>query len=687
MKNKKNRLIFGVLTGIMMVSYIILSVYGVSNANSLNALYEKSFKDSISVGSSAVDLYGTFLGVESLLKDALNGETEEQVRYAMKQVNDAGTAIQNNFNTISTEDEEKFNKSGGLLQVILEEYQEYDLDKDEAFMLLNEGEVLKCQNHINYVLLPKINAISINLKMFVDAENAEVLEAYVSYKNVAGYIEVQTWVGIVIVILFAVYAILYAIKVSKEVKERQFIEEEEYRITIDTLAEGVFLLDKTFKIVKINRVGEVLTGWLSRDAKGMSIGDVFHVTDESTRDKISLKFEENDPLERAGVLNDKQHLQPIITFNQSFIKDIRGKVTGYVVTFRDITERRRKENEIYKMTYYDQVTMIYNRTYFEESKSKFMNSESYPISVIQGDINGLKFINDAFGHAKGDELLMDAARVLKKHGREQDMICRVGGDEFTIIMPNTESSIVHQMITDVEEEIENMEKTSGEHKFYVSIALGCATSRSDSESLDNIIKRADESMYKKKLLESKSLHSSLLKSIRTTLEEKSHETEAHATRLVGLSYQLGMALGLEKDKLYELELLSNLHDIGKIGIPNQILNKPGPLTDEEWLEMKKHPEIGFRIAQSTAELGGIAQYILCHHERWDGRGYPQGLSGEDIPLLSRVISVVDSFDAMTDDRVYQKGRSKEAALDEIARCTGTQFDPTIAKLFIEIMSK
>lgn len=687
MKNKKNKRIFVVLTGIMMCAYIVLSVYGVSNANSLNALYEKSFKNSISVGSSAVDLYGTFLGVESLLKDALNGETEEQIRYAMKQVNDAGADIQKNFNTIRTENEDKYEKSGGLLQVILEEYQEYDIVKDEAFMLLNEGELTKCKNHINLVMLPKINAISINLKIYVDAENAEVRDAYVSYKDVAGYIQVQTWVGIVIVILFALYAVLYGIKTSKEAIERQYIEEEEYRITIDTLVEGVFLLDTAFEIVKINKVGEVLTGWLSEDANGMSINDIFDIKDEITNESIQLSLDNSDKGDKAAILNNKMGLEAIITFNQSFIRDRHGKVTGYVVTFRDISERRKKEKEIYRMTYIDQVTDIYNRTYFEESKSKYTDQRLYPISVVQGDINGLKFINDAFGHAKGDELLKDAAVVLKKHFRDEDLICRVGGDEFTVIMAGTESSEASRIITSVEDEMESIEKTSGEHKFYVSIALGSATSKTRSENLENIIRRADDSMYKKKLLESKSLHSSLLKSIRTTLEEKSHETEAHATRLVGLSNRLGHALGLEKDKLYELELLSNLHDIGKIGIPNQILNKPGPLTEEEWLEMKKHPEIGFRIAQSTAELGGIAQYILCHHERWDGRGYPQGLAGEDIPLLSRIISVVDSFDAMTDNRVYQKGRSKEAALREIEKCSGSQFDPSIAKLFIEIMTK
>lgn len=190
-------------------------------------------------------------------------------------------------------------------------------------------------------------------------------------------------------------------------------------------------------------------------------------------------------------------------------------------------------------------------------------------------------------------------------------------------------------------------------------------------------------MYRRKLLEHKSLHNSILASIKTTMFEKSNETEEHAERLAKMSRQLGQALGLSEEELVELELSSALHDIGKIAIDDRILKKPGKLTDSEWREIKRHPEVGFRIAQASPEFKHISEYILCHHERWDGKGYPQGIEGENIPLISRIIALVDAYDAMTEDRVYRKSVNIEEAIDEIKKNAGTQFDPHIARIFVE----
>jgi len=169
----------------------------------------------------------------------------------------------------------------------------------------------------------------------------------------------------------------------------------------------------------------------------------------------------------------------------------------------------------------------------------------------------------------------------------------------------------------------------------------------------------------------------------TTVYEKSQETEQHAERLAELSTRVGRMLNLMEKDLGELQLLGMLHDIGKIGIDDKILNKPGKLTEEEWVIMKRHPEIGYRIARASHKLARIADYILTHHERWDGTGYPKGLKGNDIPLLSRILAVADAYDAMTEDRVYRKAMSKEQALEEIRQNAGTQFDPLISNIFIE----
>jgi HD-GYP domain-containing protein (c-di-GMP phosphodiesterase class II) len=168
---------------------------------------------------------------------------------------------------------------------------------------------------------------------------------------------------------------------------------------------------------------------------------------------------------------------------------------------------------------------------------------------------------------------------------------------------------------------------------------------------------------------------------------KSQETEEHAERIKNLAQMVGKEIGLPQEKLDELALLATLHDIGKVGIDEKILNKPGKLSKEEWKEMKKHPEIGYRIAMASPELMTVAEYILAHHERWDGKGYPRGLKGEEIPLLARIIAITDAYDAMMSDRPYRKAISKEEALAEIKANAGTQFDPKFAEFFVKLMSE
>jgi HD-GYP domain-containing protein (c-di-GMP phosphodiesterase class II) len=179
------------------------------------------------------------------------------------------------------------------------------------------------------------------------------------------------------------------------------------------------------------------------------------------------------------------------------------------------------------------------------------------------------------------------------------------------------------------------------------------------------------------------MHSSIIASMKVTLYEKSNETEAHTNRLYESCFKLGMKYNLSEDEFNDLELFCILHDIGKIGIPDSILKKPGILNKEEWVIMKTHPDIGFRIAQATPELKKVAKYILYHHERFDGKGYPKGLKEFEIPLIDRILSVVDSYDAMINDRTYRKALTKEAAIQELIDNSGTQFDPEVVKLFLE----
>jgi diguanylate cyclase (GGDEF)-like protein/PAS domain S-box-containing protein len=349
----------------------------------------------------------------------------------------------------------------------------------------------------------------------------------------------------------------------------------------------------------------------------------------------------------------------------------------------DISDRKKKEEEIVFLNYHDFLTGLYNRRFLEDSKEQIDKEQSLPISVMIGDINGLKLVNDAFGHEEGDTLIVETAKIIQRCCRPSDITARTGGDEFMVLMPKTDAEQANDIMNQIKQRCENYNRNLPNDAYSLNISLGFATKETMNDQLNGIIKVAEDFMYKRKLLEHKSSHSAILSSIKATMQEKSHETQEHAERLTYLSKELGRTMNLSEQEMDELELLATLHDIGKVGISDQILNKPDKLTSEEWIEMKKHSEIGYRIAMSSPDIAPIAEFILSLHERWDGAGYPQGLAGIEIPLLSRIVSVVDAYDAMTEDRPYRKAMSNEEAASELKDSAGTQFDPKIIQQFLE----
>lgn len=359
--------------------------------------------------------------------------------------------------------------------------------------------------------------------------------------------------------------------------------------------------------------------------------------------------------------------------------DNEGNPVRLIGTMQDITKRKKAEEEILYLSYHDKLTGLNNRRYYEEKIKALDTKKNLPISIIIGDVNGLKLINDAFGHEKGDELLQKAAAAIISACRKGDIIARWGGDEFVILLPHTDAEEVQKIIQKIKVHY-SKEYVSA---LKISMSFGWDVKTKCEENIYKVLKNAEDMMYKHKIVENEAMRSNAINTIIRTLHEKNPREEAHSKRVSEISQSIGKAMKLSDTEIRKLKTIGLLHDIGKIAIEEGILNKPGALSEDEKKQIKRHPDIGYRILSTSMEMVELAECVLAHHERWDGKGYPKGLKGISIPKEARIIALADSFDAMISERPYRKSLSKEEILTEIKENAGKQFDPEITRLFIE----
>jgi diguanylate cyclase (GGDEF)-like protein/PAS domain S-box-containing protein len=557
-------------------------------------------------------------------------------------------------------------------------YTNYELDKLHNASLGNKGDLYKkvcnrcsskkiCFNTIDKVIRNKKS-----LK-FEICFSDKITKCYVNpFLN-----ENQELIGVIGII----------IDITNRKEEQRQLEEREHilRTIIDTIPDFIFYKDRDCRYIGYNKkwkdyynsLGiESMIGKNDFESNALSneIAQKFVEEDKEIMRTKKIKVSERKIVDLLGNHRIEETTKvPVMSED--------GQVWGIVGLASDVTEKIKLKEKLIRLSYTDSLTGVYNRACFEEKREELNKEKHLPIGVVMGDVNGLKVVNDTFGHLEGDRLLIEITKIIKLATSKDNFIFRWGGDEFVILVPNCDESRCEKIITNIVDEC----KKSQFNLIEMSISLGSSIKTSLNGDIYENLKEAEEKLYRQKFLQEKSIRSSIIFSLCQSLHEKNVETQAHTQRLVRYSIEIGKKLGFTTDQLNELELVTKLHDIGKIGVSEDILLKKEALNEEEFKEIKTHTEKGYRILQASNELTHVARGVLTHHERYDGKGYPLGLKGEEIPLMARIVNIVDSYDAMITNRGYNQVKTKHNAIYEIKRCKGRQFDPHISDIFINIL--
>ena len=470
----------------------------------------------------------------------------------------------------------------------------------------------------------------------------------------------------------------------KVLEDTLFLQKELYQTTLLSIGDGVISFDENDEIKIMNQAAAQLCGIDQQDASGKKIDRIFAVLRDplSGRDinpveevRLSGKRIQYDQLLAANMHNQEILIETTV----SPVYSIDSKVQGSVMIFKNVTESKKKQIDSLYLSLHDYLTGLYNRRFFEEEMIRLDTKRNLPLSVIMIDVNGLKLTNDAFGHEEGDQLLKKVAQIIKTECRHDEIAARLGGDEFAVLLPKTDSQNCEMIM----QRIQKACKKSTRQTVVVSVAAGFSVKKRADESIDEILKMADNNMYRNKLETGREMRTRTFMRILRNLEQEYLAGKKSRSIISQVACDIGRAIPLMEEEINELEDICLLHDIGEIVIPKMIFKKRGSLTEDEYSVVKRHPEAGYQILKSMEEYSAMANYVLSHHEKWDGSGYPRKLKGEAIPLYSRIIAIADAYEAMTSGRVYKKAMSSEEAMLEILKNAGTAFDPSLVRVFAE----
>lgn len=529
----------------------------------------------------------------------------------------------------------------------------------------------------------------INLLIFI-ALSFLLFQGYLDSMPIASYkttwlinVEVVQFSGIIsyLLINFIFEGLRKQIDLMSKERSKVLEGKKKYMAMISNICDVIIIVDEKSMVTYSSSNIYDIFGWKPEDLIGNSILDKIHYED---RDHIiktcsilsrPLGFKKKIEIRYSCRDGDFKHVEATTV---NLMED--PTIGGLLINFHDITETKNREEKILYLNNYDTLTAVYNRSFFERQMEEIDIEENLPISVISADIDGLKATNDSLGHLEGDKLLKIVASILKESCKKEDTVARVGGDEFYILLANTDSKAAKNIIRRINLKCQEYNITSSQ-AYYISVSLGSSTRYTMEKPLESCLKIADDNMYEDKYYKKKDIEEKILSSMKKNLLKKFPKLEEKNKRIAVSANEIGRAMNFSEKALENLELFVSIRDLGKIKLSKE------KLSQDNFDVISEHCEAGYRIANSLPYLNCISNSILTQHANWDGSGYPKDLSGGDIDLFSRIVSVAKAYDDyMMEESIDSRETKKQAALNSIKNDSGLKFDPEIVKIFSETLA-
>ena len=458
-----------------------------------------------------------------------------------------------------------------------------------------------------------------------------------------------------------------------------YIQKQHIEATLLSIGDAVISTDQYGIITNCNKVAAKLLEQDPNDLIGCVFKDVFHLISDKDHKpledlvSIVIKHKKMIELDHHTILKSKSGKKHFIEDSASPILNEEKELVGVVIVFRDVTEKMRRHREIEYLSMHDFLTGLYNRRYFVESLHQHDFKKNLPLGLMMIDLNGLKILNDAYGHDYGDLALKMTADLLKEVFNEEQTVSRIGGDEFAVIIPHATEDIMNNYYKNIMKKLKNKKIKH----IALSLAVGYELKHDINTDVDEVLRIAESHMYRHKFKESKKIRNKAIEAIFKSLIEQYPKEKEHAENVKMLASNVGKALKLSDADQSLLEMTAYYHDLGKIAIPSKILDKAyDELKDEEIEIMNTHVEVGYQILKSSEDYFHISEFVLKHHEAYNGKGYPNGLKENDIPLISRIVSLCSKFDHLL------LHKNIDAALNEIVHQKKKLFCPLVVDTFI-----